>query len=185
MIDVKSLDLKIEDIPSEQMQSVAYRCGMSDAISLMSNVPGLELYIPISGKKAIAYNYIKLNANDSNISTVAGHLGITREKVKLISKKIALSTDEKNILTTESMLIIAEKCGEDIAIRLLQHFHNSTLYVPKNGFSIAIRKYIERNHNGFNTATLALKCGVTERYVRQIIADLWAPKIQQSLDLGI
>lgn len=185
MIDVKSLDLKIEDIPSEHMQMVADRCGMSDAICLMSNVPGLELYIPVSGKKAIAYNYIKSNVTDSNISSIAGHLGLTRDKVKKITKKISVDSSECNVLTTESMLIIAEKCGEEIAIRLMQEFPLCTLYVPKNGFSIAIRKYIERNHNGFNTAILALKCGVTERYVRQVISEQWASKAQLSLDLGI
>lgn len=180
---IKDLDLNIEDIPSEHMQMVADRCGVSDAISLMTHVPGLELYIPASGKKAIDKNYIRSTFNGSNTASIAVKLGIDNNKIKKIVKKLSKNDLSDNIFTNEAMMIVARECGEDVAIRLMKQFSICTLYVPINGFSVSIRKYIQRNFTGFNTATLALKCNVSERHVRQVISDMYASKAQYSLDL--
>jgi len=174
-------DMTIDDIQSEHMQLVAEKCGISDAISLMSHVPGLELYIPLSGRKTIIKRYIKLNYNGSNASSLAVKLGVDQKYVLKIVKKLDRISIDSNFLQSESMIIVAKECGEQIALRLMQELPMSKLYVPKSGFILSIRKYIERNYNGFNSQTLALKCNVTERFVRKVAYDKDHANAQLSL----
>jgi Mor family transcriptional regulator len=185
MIPIQDLDLLSSDIPSDHMRMVADQCGISIAISLMQKVPGLELYIPASGKKAIDRNYIRTNWTGSNSASIAVHLGIDNEKVKKIAKNFSLSRFEEPVCTTEHMLIVSSRCGEEVACELMKNFPNRTLYIPKNGFSISIRKYIERNFSGYNVANLAIRCGVTERYVRKVISEYYSSQAQCSLDFGL
>jgi Mor family transcriptional regulator len=179
---VQDLDFNINDISSEHMQMVADRCGVSDAVSLMLHVPGLELYIPLAGKKSLNINYIKLNFNGHNTSSIAVKLGIDNKTVKKLARRFSAQTIEP-IYKNKSMLIVAKMCGETTAIHLMQEFPLHTFYVPKNGFEGSIRKYIERNFDGKNHPELALKCNVTERHVRQVVADMYNSKAQLSLNL--
>jgi len=173
--------ISISDIPSEHMQLVAERCGIADAISLMEKCPGLEIYVPISGQKNAQNKFIKENFNGTNASSLAVSLGIDRAKVIYLSKK-----NEKDIsdeIPTSIMKIVARECGKSIAIRLMEHLPKHTLYVPKDGFIIAKKSYIMRKFDGSNVAELALKCKMTERFVRKVIADMYSSRYQQRLEL--
>lgn len=185
MLNPVDLDLSISDIPSEHMQMVAAQCGISVAISLMQKVPGLELYIPSASKKAIDRNYLRSTFNGSNTASLAVHLGIDNDKIKKMCKVVSKTCQEEPVYTTEHMLIVQRECGDDVVRSLVLGFPNYTIYVPKNGFSTAIRKYILRNYTGFNVASLAIRCGVTERYVRKVISDHNDSTSQCTLDLGI
>jgi Mor family transcriptional regulator len=117
------------------------------------------------------------------MSSIAVKLGIDNKRVKKIIKTHLANKEDEVVLKNEAMMIVAQNCGESTAIHLMQEFPLHTIYVPKNGFLISIKKYIIRNFNGYNHQTLALRCNVTERYVRSVIADMYAAKAQLSLDL--
>jgi len=171
-------DINIDDIQSEHMQLIASYCGLSDALALMERMPGLELYIPASAKRWFDWDYIKENYTGFNAATVAGKLGLNREDVIAISKQPAPMGDG---LSNEHIRLVADKCGLDIAKRLARNFPGYKFYIPLNGLSIAVKRYIERSFNGTNTQELALQCGITERYVRKIISEKHNAATQLSL----
>jgi len=171
--------LTIDDLTSEHMHLIADRCGVNAAVSLMQHMPGIELYIPAAGKKIMELQYIRSNYNGHNTASIAIHLGITRKKVELLSKsKIEYS---KPIFSNKHIFTIAQRCGHEIAKKLLEAFPRQRFYIPCDGFSHVRRSFIIKNFNGSNVIELALQCGVSERYVRSIIADMYASKAQLSL----
>ncbi|MCL2219302.1 MAG: hypothetical protein FWC23_05235 [Chitinispirillia bacterium] len=166
------------DIQSEQMQEVALHCGLDVALALMSKMPGLEIYIPASAKKADDWQYVKDNYNGYNAATVAGRLGLNREDVIHLSKQPAPTAGRSS---NEHLDRVAELCGPETAQCLAHNFPGCRFYIPRNGLSIAIRKHIERSFNGTNTQELALACGVSERHVRQVISEKYQSTAQLSL----
>jgi Mor family transcriptional regulator len=171
-------EIDVDDIPSEQMQLIASYCGIDDALALMDKMPGLELYIPASAKKGFDRKYVKKHYAGFNAATVAGRLGLNREDVVRISKQPAPMNDK----TLNSHLrLVSERCGDETAQRLAQNFPGHKFYIPINGLSIVYRKYIERSFNGTNTQELALRCKVSERYVRKVISEMYAVSAQLSL----
>lgn len=170
-------NISIDTIPSEQMQMIAEHCGIADAVSLMQHLPGIEIYVPAAGKKRIEQQYIHENYNGTNASTIAVKLGLDREKVKHLAK-LELNTQ---VLSNYYMRLVAERCGEPVAIRLMQNFARYKFYVPRDGFSIVRRKFIEQSFNGSNVSELALTCKVTERHVRKVISDMYNATAQTSL----
>jgi hypothetical protein len=137
-------ELRIEDIQSEHMRAVAESCGIKDAISLMLNVPGIEIYVP----------------------------------------KIIGAVTEKDIAANPYMKIVAERCGYGIAARLIMHradLISTVIYIPKNGFVITRKKFILKNFTGSNATELALKCGVSDRHVQMMVAEMYASRSQVSL----
>jgi Mor family transcriptional regulator len=170
--------ISVSDIQSEHMQEIALQCGLDDALALMSKMPGLEIYIPASAKKGYDWEYVHEHFDGYNAATIAGCLGMNREDVIRISKQPApISARASN----DHLNRITEKCGPETAQRLAETFPGYKFYIPINGLSIAIRKYIERSFNGSNTQELALACGVSERHVRQVIAEKYQSSAQLSL----
>lgn len=170
-------DISIHQIPSEHMQLIASTCGIDDAVSLMVHLPGLEIYVPAAGKKYLDHKFIKENFNGSNAGSLAVKLGIDRDKVIQLAK----SEVATEIMTNFYMRTIKDLCGESVAIRLMQNFPRQKFYVPRNGFDIVRRKYIEDNFNGTNVPDLALLCSVTERHVRDVISEMYASTAQTDL----
>jgi Mor family transcriptional regulator len=137
-------ELTIEDIQSEHMRAVAESCGIKDAISLMLNIPGIEIYVP----------------------------------------KITTAVTEKEIATNACMRMVAERCGYGVAARLIMRrseLISPVIYIPKNGFSIIRKKFILKRFTGSNAMELALQCGVSDRYIQSIVADMYASRSQLSL----
>jgi hypothetical protein len=79
-------DIGIHQIPSEHMQLIADKCGIQDAISLMTHLPGIELYVPAAGKKRLEHQFIKANFTGSNAAALAVKLGVDRDKVIQLTK---------------------------------------------------------------------------------------------------
>jgi Mor family transcriptional regulator len=130
-------ELTIDDIKSEHLRAIAESCGLKDAISLLLNVPGIEIYVP----------------------------------------KITTTVTEKDIAKNPSMKIVAEFCGYGVAARLIMHraeLITTVVYIPKDAFRIVKKRYILKNFNGSNITELALRCGVSDRYVQQIVSDMYA-----------
>ena len=69
------------------------------------------------------------------------------------------------------MRLVAEACGIDVAVKLLEEMGGIQLSIPKNGFKKVIAKCICDNYNGRNAKELALKCNVTERYVYKLCSN--------------
>lgn len=171
-------EISVADLESEQMQMVAEQCGLSDALTLMDKVPGLELYIPASAKKGFDWEYVHDNYTGYNAATLAGHLGLNREDVIRLSSSPAPMNGN---LSNNHLRLVAAICGTEIAKRLAQNFPGYRIYIPINGLSMAYRRYIERSFNGNNTQELALTCHVTERFVRKVIAEMYESTAQLSL----
>jgi Mor family transcriptional regulator len=160
--------LPLESYPG-MMARVAELCGIDDAIALMLRMPGLDIYVPSCGKKAIQIAYVKEHYNGKNSMSIAVHLGMNINDVK----RIAAATDSNftidNALESVHMRRVVSECGREIAVRLLQHFPNEKVRVPL-GRDIN-RLYIEKFFDGANTLDIAIMLRVSERYVRLVIAD--------------
>lgn len=166
--------ITFNDIPPGKMSDIAIKNGLSDVISLMKNVGGLQLYIPIYGKKRLNIDYIKETYSGKNTLSIAIKLGINVSKVLYFFKK--KDTFQKPAHSNNYMKIVVNKCGKDIALRLIENFSGEKIYIPRNGFSIIRRKKIIEEFNGNNTLKLSLKYMVSERYVSKIIADSYKNK---------
>ncbi|MCL2689041.1 MAG: hypothetical protein FWE57_04240 [Chitinispirillia bacterium] len=170
--------IDISDIQSEGMQLIAESCGIPDALTLMEKLPGLDLYVPAAAKKYYDWVCVHKNYTGYNAATLAGHLRLNREDVIRISRQPPPMSDHA---ANDCLILVKEKCGEDIAVRLIQNFPGYRFYIPINGLSTAIKKYIEREFKGTNAKELALNCGVSERHVRKIIREMYDNKAQLSL----
>lgn len=170
-------DIGMHQLPSKHMQRIAAKCGIGDAVSLMIHTPGIEIYIPVAGKKRLNHQFVKDNYNGSNAGSLAAKLGLDRKKIIQLSKSDVTS----ELMTNFYMRTVADKCGDVVAIRLMQNFPGEKFYIPKDGFCIARRKYIETHFDGTNVTDLALSCKVTERHVREVVADMYASTAQTDL----
>lgn len=166
--------VKVELIPSEKIREIAVRCGLRDAISLMVNVPGLRLYIPEYDKVKLQHIYIKDNFNGKNLLSIAVHLGLTTGRVKYMLKNN--NRYSKELFSNKYMKLVQEKCGEEVAIRLIKYFYGQYVYIPFDGFSDVRRHLILREFDGKNSALLALKYCVTERHINRIIEEYYKSK---------
>jgi Mor family transcriptional regulator len=72
-------------------------------------------------------------------------------------------------LPNEDMRLIAERCGLDVAVKILQELPGVAFFVPKNGFQKVLTAYIRHSYNGTNAKVLALATGMTERYVYEVV----------------
>jgi hypothetical protein len=171
-------EISANDIQSGQMQLIAEYCGLPDALALMEQVPGLELYVPASAKKGFEWDYVNTHYTGFNAATIAGRLGLNHEDVVRLSKQPKPMGDKAG---NNHLRLIADKCGLDVAKRLARHFPGYKFYIPINGLSIAYRRYIERAFNGTNTQELALQCKVSERHIRKIISEKYQSTAQLSL----
>jgi len=174
-------NIKISDIPSGKMSDIAYKNGVNDAVLLMQRVPGLQLYVPVYGKKKLNKEYVDQTFNGQNVLSISVHLGIdTKQTNKIIKGKCNF---QKDFISNIYMRLVADRCGRDVARRLILNFYGDDIYIPIYGFSSIRRSKIEQDFNGNNSAFLAIKYGVSERYIQQIISDFYSktPVVQLEL----
>lgn len=70
-----------------------------------------------------------------------------------------------------NMRLVADLCGLDVAVSLMQNLKGLTIAVPSNGFSEIEKKIILQEYHG-NTSELkqlALRLGLNEQTIRAIL----------------
>lgn len=85
-------DMTIEDMPTEDLKSIADLCGVETALQILETFSGCNIYIPTKGYKLLIHKYVRQNYD-----------GTTR-CIKDFARRFSLS--EKaiyNILNTEPM----------------------------------------------------------------------------------
>lgn len=65
---------------------------------------------------------------------------------------------------------IAEKCGLETLVKLLNEFEKSTLYFSRGLLNGAVREYIIK-HKDKSPLALAKDLSLSERYVQRILSD--------------
>lgn len=68
------------------------------------------------------------------------------------------------------LAIVAEQCGLDVAVRLVQHMGGTQLSLPKYALKRTARRFIRTHYDGTNAKMLALATGMTERFVYDVVA---------------
>jgi Mor family transcriptional regulator len=174
-------NITIDDIPSEKMQNIAFKNGIADAVSLMSHLPGIRLYIPAYGKKKADHEYVQTHFNGKNLLSVAIHLKLDTNRIKYLKK--AAGCYSKPELSNNYIQLVAEKCGHDVASRLICNFFGEYIYIPLQGYSLVMNKSIVKEFTGNNTTELALKYHVTERYINRAMAKYRSSCQTEQLDL--
>lgn len=174
-------EITIEDIASERLRSFAEACGLSDAICLITRMPGIDIYIPSQSKKMLELQYIKDTYNGRNVSAIAIHLNRDRAFVEQKIKAGIDNIGRKEVLGTSILQIISERCGYDLAIKLINIFPGERIQVPKNPFGDFKKRYIEKKFTGSNVVELALYLEMSEVFVRETIAEMYCQRQQISL----
>ncbi len=72
-------------------------------------------------------------------------------------------------MPNNDMKLVAESCGIEVAVMLLQYLSGIQLNIPKFGFKKIIDRYILENYDGHNAQDLAMKLDVSQRYVYKIL----------------
>lgn len=179
---VLQTNIKIVDLPAGKMQDIAYSNGIADAISLLNGVPGLRLYIPVYGNKKEEYEYALKTHNGRNSLSILTKLKINLKRLKYLLKS-RYKYDKKPFFSNQYIQLVADKCGEDVATRLIKNFSGEYIYIPINWTKELKKKLILSEFDGKNSSILALKHGVSERYVNKIIAEKHAASSVHQLDL--
>lgn len=75
--------------------------------------------------------------------------------------------------STENMRLVAEQCGIDTAISLLQKMAGIIIYVPNNGIKHLMTDYIRHNFDGTRDCAnrLAIECGVSINHIYNIVSN--------------
>jgi Mor family transcriptional regulator len=172
--------ITIDEIPSIKMRDIAQRNGISDAISLMSHLPGIRIYVPVYGSKKEHFEYVKQHFDGNNLMSVSVHLKVNTTRVKYLHKAKGYTRD---VLSNAYITMVSSQCGFEVAQRLLLNFFGDYIYIPIHGFSVVRRRMIIKDFSGSNSADVALKYGVSERYVNQIISEHYASSQAVQCDL--
>lgn len=69
----------------------------------------------------------------------------------------------------EDMASLAELVGMESTLKIMESFSGVGLYVPKGGLKKTIERYILDNYDGTNARKLALRTGMTERFVYSLL----------------
>ncbi|HDH51240.1 MAG TPA: hypothetical protein ENH31_00450 [Nitrospirae bacterium] len=68
-------------------------------------------------------------------------------------------------MPNQDMRLVAEACGIEIAVKLLQELGGIGINIPKFGFKKLVQQYVCDHYDGSNAKELALKLGITERHI--------------------
>lgn len=181
MIDVTGLSctITIDDVP-DAMRLVARECGLSTAVSLMAHLPGVDVYVPVKGHRALVRQYIQEHWTGSNAMSLAVHLGIDAKQVARMAEQLeARPVPEDPPVPNKAMELVVEACGVDVAVALQRSLPGTLVRVPMSGVQLLRRRYILKAFNGSNHAELALQLGVTVRFVRNVIASRQTIRYEQ------
>jgi hypothetical protein len=66
--------------------------------------------------------------------------------------------------------LVAEQCGVDVAVQLVQRMGGTQISVPKYALKAAAIRYIRDHYDGTNAKLLVLATGMTERFVYDALA---------------
>jgi hypothetical protein len=66
--------------------------------------------------------------------------------------------------------LVAEQCGVDVAVQLVQRMGGTQISVPKYALKQAAIRYIRAHYDGSNAKLLVLATGMTERFVYDALA---------------
>lgn len=66
--------------------------------------------------------------------------------------------------------LVAEQCGVDVAVQLVQRMGGTQLSIPKYALKRAAIRYIRAHYDGANAKLLVLATGMTERFVYEAVA---------------
>lgn len=174
-------EITINDIASERLRSFAETYGLSDAITLITKMPGIDIYIPSQSKKMLELQYIKDSYNGRNLSAIAIHLCKDRSFIERKIKDGIDNIGKKEILCTPILKIISDRCGYSLVVKLINMFPGDHLQIPKNPFVDYKKRYIKKNFTGLNVIELALYLEMSERFVRETVADMYCHSQQLSL----
>lgn len=174
-------EITINDIASERLRAFAETCGLSDAICLVTMMPGIDIYIPSQSKKMLELQYIKETYNGKNLSAIAIHLNRDRAFIEQKIKAGINNIGKREILCTPILQIISDRCGYELTIKLVNIFPGERVQVPKNPFGDFKKRYIEKKFTGSNVVELALYLEMSEVFVRETISDMYCQRQQISL----
>jgi Mor family transcriptional regulator len=122
--------ITIEDISSEHIRAIAESCGINDAISLMQNVPGIEIYVPkISGE--VTEKDIAANPSMKIVSEYCGYgiaARLIMHRAELISTVIYIPKNGFNLLIKK---LIEKKFNGSNATELALEFGVSDRHIQK------------------------------------------------------
>lgn len=88
-------------------------------------------------------------------------------------------TDED--MPNNDLRLVAESCGIEIAIRLLEELPGISIFIPKSGFKRIVEGKIREGYNGTNAKELALMYGVSERHIYNIVSGSPMDELQARL----
>lgn len=74
---------------------------------------------------------------------------------------------------TENMRLVAELCGVETAILLLQKISGLVIYIPNNGIKSLMTDYIRKNFDGTRDCAnrLAIECGVSINHIYNLVSN--------------
>jgi hypothetical protein len=165
-----STNISIADLPAGKMQDIAFSNGIDDAISLLDGVPGLRLYVPVYGNKKVEFEYVLNNHTGKNSLSILSKLKINFKRLKYLLKQ-RYKYDKKPFFSNQYIQLVAEKCGDDVATRLIKNFSGEYIYIPINGYKELKKKKILSEFDGKNSSILALRYAVSERWINKIVAE--------------
>lgn len=78
----------------------------------------------------------------------------------------------KDDLPNDDIKNIADICGMDTAIKIMENMPGLLVNIPKNGMRKVKNRYIAEHYNGHNVKELAVICNMSMRHVYNVIKDL-------------
>ncbi len=67
------------------------------------------------------------------------------------------------------LAMLYTECGLDVLIKLCEKLTGMNIYISAKPINVARAIYIKKHYNGKNCKELAIKLGVSERYVHKVI----------------
>lgn len=82
-------EITADEMPNEELKLIASLCGVKTAISLMKNLPGVMICIPIRALIALRNKYIcnKYNGTKKSLIDLSLSLGISQRQLYEIIKR--------------------------------------------------------------------------------------------------
>ncbi|ODA43625.1 hypothetical protein THER_1664 [Thermodesulfovibrio sp. N1] len=80
-----------------------------------------------------------------------------------------LSEEELSGLLYGDLSLIYSLCGIDTLIKVCENLMGMNLYISSKPIKDAVKLYVRKNFNGHNHKELAVKLGVSQRYIYDII----------------
>ena len=90
-------DIRIEDMPSDDMRLVAESCGLDVALKLMSRIGGTSIYIP-KNPFALLISRILRQGKDVDYKKIAVATGMTERYVRNIARRVKEANERQRSL---------------------------------------------------------------------------------------